>query len=143
MPRFNFDGFSLSYFLPLTIAYAELPVVFRALQRLSAVAPWGASVYGDVVIDLLSRDPEPSAAVLHGLLTGRLAPHPADREKMEPPALIIGHGRDLLHPFSDAAALHRELRNSDLVQARSFLELRFPPNGLSERISVWLDEVWA
>lgn len=130
-------------FLPLTIAYAEMPVVFRALQRLGAVAPGGISVYGDVLIDLLSRDPGPSAAVLHGLLTGRLAPHPADREKMEHPALIIGHGRDLLHPFSDAAALHRELRNSELVQARSFLELRFPPNGLSERMSVWLDEVWA
>jgi pimeloyl-ACP methyl ester carboxylesterase len=120
-----------------------MPVVFRALQRLSTVAPGGISVYGDVLIDLLSRDPGPSAAVLHGLLTGRLAPHPADREKMEHPALIIGHGRDLLHPFSDAAALHRELRNSELVQARSLLELRFPPNGLSERISVWLDEVWA
>lgn len=130
-------------FLPLTIAYAQVPVLFRALQRLAAATPTGMSVYGDVLIDLLSRDPGPSAAVLHGLLTGRLAPHPADREKMEHPALIIGHGRDLLHPFSDAAALHRELRNSELVQAKSFFELRFPPNGLSERIAVWLDEVWA
>ena len=40
-------------------------------------------------------------------------------------------------------ALHREPRNSELVRARSFLELRFPPKGLSERIGVWLDEVRA
>ena len=84
----------------------------------------------------------PSAAVLHGLLTGRLAPHPSDREKFDQRTLVIGHERDLLHPFSDAAALHRELRNSELIQANSFFQLRFPPNDLSERIGDWLEDVW-
>jgi hypothetical protein len=105
--------------------------------------PRGLHVYGDVFLDLLSRDPESSAAILHGLLTGRLAPHPADREKFDNEALIIGHERDLLHPFSDAAALHRELPNSKLIQANSFFQLRFPPNELSNRISHWLDDVWS
>jgi pimeloyl-ACP methyl ester carboxylesterase len=129
-------------FLPLTIAYAQAPLLFRALRRVAGAFPRGVSLYGDVVIDTLTRAPGPSAAVLHGLLTGRLAPHPSDREKMEHPSLIIGHERDLLHPFSDAEALHRELRNSALLQANSFFELRFPPNRLSDAIADWLDDVW-
>jgi pimeloyl-ACP methyl ester carboxylesterase len=80
--------------------------------------------------------------VLHGLLTGRLAPHPDERSKIDQPALIIGHNRDILHPFSDAKALARELPNAELVQANSFFELRFPPNRLSDVIADFLDEVW-
>lgn len=130
-------------FLPLLIAYAQAAGAFHLARRLFEVVPRGATDYGDTLLDLLSREPEPSAAVLHGLLAGRIAPHPNDREKMEHPTLIIGHTRDVLHPFSDAEALQRELRNSELVQARSFFELRFPPNRLSDRLIDWLEEVWA
>ena len=130
-------------FLPLTIAYAQAAMPLRMVAAFMRRVPRGISIYWDVVFDTLSRDPGPSAAVLHGLLTGRIAPHPTDREKVETPALIIGHPRDILHPFSDAEALHRELRNSELVRANSFLELRFPPNRLSDRIADFLDEVWA
>jgi pimeloyl-ACP methyl ester carboxylesterase len=105
--------------------------------------PRGLSLYADVLLDVLGRDPVPSAAILHGLLTGRMAPHPTEREKMEAPTLILGHQRDLLHPFSDAEALARELPNSELIQSTSFFELRFPPNRLSDLICEFLDEVWA
>jgi pimeloyl-ACP methyl ester carboxylesterase len=130
-------------FLPLTIAYAQAATPFRWMASALRRVPRGSSIYWDVVLDTLSREPVPSAAVLHGLLTGRLAPHPAEREKIDVPALIVAHPRDILHPFSDAAALHRELPNSELVAARSFFELRFPPNRLSDRIADFLDEVWA
>jgi pimeloyl-ACP methyl ester carboxylesterase len=130
-------------FLPLTIGYsvAAQPVGWAAatISRL----PKLPFLYYEVMQDLLSREPIPSAAVLHGLLTGRLAPHVNDREKMEQDTLIIGHSYDLLHPFSDAEALERELRNSELVQAKSFFELRFAPNRLSDRIADFLDEVWS
>ena len=129
-------------FLPLTIAYAEAARPFSWFAAAMRRVPRGVSIYWDVVLDTLSRDPIPSAAVLHGLLTGRLAPHPSAREKIDVPALIVAHPRDILHPFSDAAALHRELPNSELVAARSFFELRFPPNRLSDRIADFLDEVW-
>jgi hypothetical protein len=105
--------------------------------------PYTGILYADVLKDLLSRDPAPSAAVLHGLLTGRVAPHPNDREKIEQPSLVIGHNRDLLHPFSDANALTRELRNVEIIQSKSFFELRFPPNRLSDRICDFLDQVWS
>ncbi|MFN2388582.1 MAG: alpha/beta fold hydrolase [Actinomycetota bacterium] len=130
-------------FLPLTIAYAELATPFGWLAGAMRRAPRGLSLYSDVLFDLLARDPVSSAAVLHGLLTGRIAPHPSDREKVETPTLIMGHQRDLLHPFSDAEALARELRNAELIRSTSFFELRFPPNRLSERVANFLDDVWA
>lgn len=130
-------------FLPLTIGYAQAAGPIGLFSRLMARVPRGASLYTDVFLELLSREPVASAAVLHGLLTGKVAPHPNEREKIEKPALIMGHTRDLLHPISDAAALHRELKNSYLMQSSSFLELRFPPNRLSDRIADFLDEVWA
>jgi pimeloyl-ACP methyl ester carboxylesterase len=130
-------------FLPLVIAYAEAQRPFEALARLMRRVPRGMSLYSDVLLDTLSRDPVPSAAVLHGLLTGRLAPHPLDREKIDVPTLVMGHDRDLLHPFSDAEALLRELPNAELERANSFFELRFPPNRLSDRIADFLDELWA
>lgn len=130
-------------FLPLTIAYAEAASLFDWVASLMRRVPRGLSLYGDVLLETLSREAAPSAAVIHGLLTGRLAPHPSEREKIETPTLIMGHPRDILHPFSDAEALARELPNSELMRANSFLELRFPPNRLSNRIADFLDEVWS
>ena len=130
-------------FLPLTIAYAEAQRLFRWNAALIRRVPRGFSLYGDVLLEVLSRDPVPSAAVLHGLLTGRLAPHPTEREKIDVPALVMGHDRDILHPFSDARALSKELPNAELLHANSFFELRFPPNRLSDRVCDFLDELWA
>ena len=130
-------------FLPLTIAYAEAQGAFHRLSSMMKRLPRGFGLYVDVLLELLSRDPVSSAAILHGLLTGRMAPHPTDREKFEQRTLVVGHERDLLHPFSDAAALHRELRNSELIHANSFFQLRFPPNDVADRIAHWLDDVWA
>lgn len=129
-------------FLPLTIAYAEASGILERVAGLVRRIPRGMSLYGDVLLETLSRDPIPSAAIIHGLLTGRLAPHPTEREKIDVPTLIMGHDRDLLHPFSDAEALNRELPNSDLILANSFFELRFPPNRLSDRLCDFLDELW-
>ncbi|MGH2751614.1 MAG: alpha/beta fold hydrolase [Actinomycetota bacterium] len=130
-------------FVPLTVAYAEAAPVVRWFARGVRRLPANLGVYPDAFRELLSRDPRPSAAILHGLLTGRIAPHPSDREKMDVPALVIGHRRDLLHPLSDAEALTRELPNSRLVEARTFFELRFPPNQLSDAVAEFLDEVWS
>lgn len=129
-------------FVPMTIAYAQLGTVFGWVGSIARAIPKGAALYSDVLLDLLSREPGPSAAVLHGLLTGRMAPHPSDRQKLDMPALIMGHNRDILHPFSDAEALARELPSAELVIANSFFELRFPPNRLSDAIADFLDEVW-
>jgi pimeloyl-ACP methyl ester carboxylesterase len=129
-------------FLPLTIAFAEasgpIGMAAKAIRRI----PRGFGLYPDIGLDVLSADPVPSAAVLHGILTGRLAPHPDERAKLDMPALVFGHDRDVLHPFSDAEALARELPNCEVVRANSFFELRFPPNRLSDLLADFLDEVW-
>ncbi len=131
------------FFLPLTVAYAQGAPLIGAAAALVRKIPRGAGLFTDIMLELLSRDPVPSAAVLHGLLTGRLAPHPDERQKLDVPTLVMGHPNDLLHPFSDAQALERELPNSELMRSNSFFELRFPPNRLSDRIADFLDDTWA
>jgi pimeloyl-ACP methyl ester carboxylesterase len=134
-------------FVPLALAYRELHRPVHALAGVAAKVPRtgrkaGAGLYADVILDVLTQDPEPSEAVIRGLLSGEVAPHPSLREQLDLPALIVGHEHDFLHPFSDAEKLHHELSKSTLVQAESFFELRFPPNRLSTRVADFLDEVW-
>jgi pimeloyl-ACP methyl ester carboxylesterase len=134
-------------FVPATLTYRRLRRPARSLAKVFNRIPrtWlekGAGLYADVVLDVLGQQPAPSEAVLQGLLTGELAPHPSRRESISMPTLIVGHQHDPLHPFSDAEELHREISTSRLVQAHSLLELRFPPNRLSELIADFLDEVW-
>jgi pimeloyl-ACP methyl ester carboxylesterase len=134
-------------FVPLAVAYHRLrrpasrvATLFDRIPRTGRQR--GTGLYSDVLLDFLSQDPAPSEAVVQGLLSGEIAPNPALREKIDAPALIVGHEHDFLHPFSDAEELHRELPNSTLVQADSFFELRFPPNRLSALITDFLDKVW-
>jgi pimeloyl-ACP methyl ester carboxylesterase len=99
--------------------------------------------YGNVMLDLVRQEPGPSAAVLQGLFFGRIAPHRNDRRKFETPALILGHRRDPVHPFSDAGMLADELPNGRLLEAISFVELRTQPERLTNEIADFLDDVWA
>ncbi|HVF52297.1 MAG TPA: alpha/beta hydrolase [Actinomycetota bacterium] len=130
-------------FLPLALAYTHGATLFQWAAAGFRRIPRGLALYTDVLLDLMSQDPIPSSAILRGLLTSRMCVHPNDRPKIDQPALIMGHERDILHPFTDAETLSRELPNGELVRSSSFLELRFPPNRLSDRVADFLDEVWA
>jgi pimeloyl-ACP methyl ester carboxylesterase len=96
----------------------------------------------DIGLDWLRQDPEPSAAVLEGLLLGSSAPHHQFRVQMTQPALVIGHHRDPLHPFSDSGMLAEELRNARLIEASSILEWRISPDRLDQELARFLDDVW-
>ncbi|HWG07745.1 MAG TPA: alpha/beta hydrolase [Solirubrobacteraceae bacterium] len=98
--------------------------------------------YGNVVLDLVRQEPGPSAAVLQGLFFGRVAPHRNDRRLFQTPALVLGHRRDPVHPFSDAGMLADELPNGRLLMANSIIELRTQPERLTNEIAAFLDEVW-
>ena len=52
---------------------------------------------------------------------------------MRHPALVIGHYRDPIHPFSDSDMLVRELPDARLLEASSILELRLTPERLTAR----------
>lgn len=99
--------------------------------------------YGNVMLDPIRQEPGPSAAVLQGLFFGRIAPHRNERRKFQTPALVLGHRRDPVHPFSDAGMLAEELPNGRLLEANSLMELRMQPERLTGEIATFLDEVWA
>jgi hypothetical protein len=80
--------------------------------------------------------------VLQGLFFGRTAPHRAERRTFKTPALIIGHHRDPVHPFSDAGMLAEELPNGQLLEADSMVELRLAPDRLTNEIADFIDGCW-
>ena len=95
-----------------------------------------------VGLDWVSQDAEPSAAVLGGILYGRVAPGHEERCTFQAPTLIIGHPNDPVHPFSDAGMLASELPNGRLLHASSILELRLAPKRLTAEIAAFVDECW-
>ncbi|HVA20035.1 MAG TPA: alpha/beta hydrolase [Solirubrobacteraceae bacterium] len=98
--------------------------------------------YGNVLLDLIRQEPGPGGALMQGLFFGRIAPHRSERQTFQMPALILGHHRDPVHPFSDAGMLAKELPNGRLLEANSLVELRLQPERLTDEIASFLDEVW-
>jgi pimeloyl-ACP methyl ester carboxylesterase len=130
-------------FTPLMVALTFGEPVMRGLASAARRVPTGRGPWlADVALDTIRQDPAPSAAVLHGLFFGRTAPHKNLRRQMRAPALVIGHHRDPVHPFSDSGALIKELPNARLVEASSILELRLTPERLTAEIGDFLDECW-
>lgn len=97
----------------------------------------------DIGLDWARRDPLSSTRVLQGLLLGRTCPPHAERERIETPALIVGHPSDPIHPFSDSDDLAREMPNGQLVDANSLWEWRLSPARLNSELDRFLGEVWA
>jgi pimeloyl-ACP methyl ester carboxylesterase len=94
-------------------------------------------------LDAISQDPEPGGAVLQGIIFGRTAPSREERRMFQAPALVIGHPRDPIHPFSDADMLAAELPNARLIDANSIIELRTHPARLEARIDDFIDDCWS
>jgi pimeloyl-ACP methyl ester carboxylesterase len=130
-------------FTPLMVALTVGEPVMRLLSRVTRMVPedrvpWAANV----LLDTVRQDPAPSAAVLQGLFHGRTAPHRSERRTFTAPALVIGHRRDPVHPFSDAGLLAEELPNCTLLEASSILELRVAPERLTNEIADFIERCW-
>jgi pimeloyl-ACP methyl ester carboxylesterase len=95
----------------------------------------------DLGLDWVRQDPEPSRAVLEGILFGRTAPPREERQQLRMPALVIGHPSDPLHPFSDADMVAEEMPGARLVDANSILEWRLNPGRLDDELSDFLKQV--
>ncbi|HEX8105200.1 MAG TPA: alpha/beta hydrolase [Solirubrobacteraceae bacterium] len=131
------------FFTPLMVNLTFGEPVMRAVSRLTRLIPSAAVPLGpDLVLDTLRQDPGPSAAVIQGLFFGRTAPHRAERRTFAAPALVIGHRRDPIHPFSDAGMLADEMPNARLIEAHSLVELRLFPARLTNEIAAFVDECW-
>jgi pimeloyl-ACP methyl ester carboxylesterase len=130
-------------FAPLLVALTFGEPLMRGVARAARLLPerrlpWAANV----ALDGIRQDPGPSGAVLQGLFFGRIAPHRTERRTFETPALVIGHRRDPVHPFSDAGMLADELPNGRLLEAESIVELRFSPDRLTDEIATFIDRCW-
>jgi pimeloyl-ACP methyl ester carboxylesterase len=130
-------------FTPLLVALTFGEPVMKLLSRVTRAIPRAlVPHYGNVMLDLVRQDPGPGGALLQGLFFGRIAPHRSERRTFEVPALVLGHRRDPVHPFSDAGMLAEEMANSRLIQANSLVELRARPARLTGEIAKFLDDVW-
>jgi pimeloyl-ACP methyl ester carboxylesterase len=130
-------------FTPMLVGLTFGEPIMRVVQRAARAIPErGLPWFANVVLDTVRQDPAPSAAVLQGLFFGRIAPHRTERRTFETPALVIGHRRDPVHPFSDAGMLADELPNGRLLEAESIVELRFSPDRLTGEISTFIDQCW-
>jgi pimeloyl-ACP methyl ester carboxylesterase len=127
--------------LLLWLTFGE-PLARRLARVARAVPRERVPLLVDLGLDAVAQDPGPSAAVLQGIIFGRTAPHRAQRRTFDAPALVIGHPRDPVHPFSDADMLAHELPNSQLIDANSIVELRVRPARLTEKIAEFVDACW-
>ncbi len=130
-------------FTPLLVTFTFGAPVVRVLAAGARRVPRGSALLVDMLLDWLSQDPKPSASVLQGLFFGRTAPPREERREMDQPALVIGHPRDPVHPFSDSDMLVRELANARLVEASSILELRLTPERLTGEITSFVEDCFA
>ncbi len=130
-------------FTPILVALTFGEPVMKLVARGARAVPRRLlPLYGNVLLDTLRQEPGPGAAVLQGLFFGRIAPHRTERRTFEMPALVIGHRRDPVHPFSDAGMLAEELPDGRLLEADSLVELRLRPERLTDEIAAFLDEAW-
>ena len=130
-------------FLPLLLGVHYAAPVVRVVAALARRVPRTTVAPLDSVVSMISAEPEEIAAVLHGMLVGPVTPTYEARHSIEAPTLVIGHKIDVIHPFTDADHLTRQLPHAKLVEAHSIFELRLAPERLTAEIAAFLDETWA
>jgi len=131
-------------FTPLLVSLTFGEPAMKLLARATRAVPRRLLPhYANVALDLVRQEPGPGGALLQGLFFGRIAPPRAERRTFTTPALVLGHQRDPVHPFSDAGMLAREMQGARLLEAHSLLELRLQPERLTEEIAAFVEECWA
>jgi pimeloyl-ACP methyl ester carboxylesterase/acyl-CoA-binding protein len=130
--------FAALLLVPIMMAVDFAAPVQRRLARLLRKLPTPRKAVWESVLNAASQEPETIRAVLHGILVGPVVPPRRLREKIQAPALVIGHKGDWLHNLEDARRLASELPNARLLTARSILELRTRPERLMPEILSFL-----
>jgi pimeloyl-ACP methyl ester carboxylesterase len=130
-------------FTPYLVAVTFGEPIMKMVARVTRAIPRRVLPhYTNVMLDVVRQEPGPSGALMQGLFFGRVAPHRTERRTFTAPTLILGHGRDPVHPFSDAGMLAEEMPNARLIEADSVVELAMRPERLTNEIAAFLDEVW-
>jgi pimeloyl-ACP methyl ester carboxylesterase len=129
-------------FTPLLVGLTFGEPVVAPVAALLRRVPRVFTHYPNIFLDWVSQEPRPSSAVLQGLFFGRTAPPRSERKTIQTPAIVLGHPRDAIHPFSDAKMLAEELPNGRLLEANSLYELRLRPERLTGEIAAFLEDCW-
>jgi len=130
-------------FTPLMLAAKYMTPVAEAGSKVFKLVPkWGLPFAVGLLVDVLKREPKPTADVLQGIYFGRLAPPRMERMEIDVPTLVIGHKFDPVHPFQDAVELAEDMPDATFVEAKSVLELRIMPARLTKMIVDHVDYCW-
>jgi pimeloyl-ACP methyl ester carboxylesterase len=133
----------LMVFGPLMFAARMVPVSITALRMATRLVPRGiVPFWAGIVLDTLNQRPAPMAAAIHGIFFGRIAPSSRLRKQIQAPAMVVGHRRDPVHPFADAAMVAEEMPNARFVEARGILEWRATPGRLNAEAIGFVTECW-
>ena len=133
----------LAAFVPIMLTARYLPVTANTLQRAVRSVPRGlVPFWAGIALDTLDHRAGTTAAVLHGVIFGRVAPSSSRRRRIDAPALVIGHSLDPIHPFVDADMLVAELPRGRFERATSILEWRFRPERLTAAAVQFACQCW-
>ena len=129
-------------FLPIMLGLQHAAPALRALAAVTRRIP-RTNYLVDIGLDWVRQEPDPSLAVLRGLMFGEIGPTRTQRREIQQPALVIGHHNDPLHPFSDSGTVAEELPGARLVEATSIVEWRLNPGRLNEELAAFLADCYA
>lgn len=131
-------------FVPLMFAARYAPFTVNTVQRLARAVPRGiVPFWAGIGLDTVDHRADSLAAVLHGVIFGRIAPSSSQRRRIQAPALVVGHPVDPIHPFVDADMLAAELPDVRIERASSILEWRIRPERLTEAAVEFALECWS
>ena len=133
---------AVGVYMPVLILAHYGRRVVRLLSRAARRVPETGVGALDSFVSAVASDPDETAAVLRGVLNGPIVPTSDQRRAITAPALVLGHGMDLVHSFTDAERLTSQLPNAELMRTRTFAELWVQPARLTDEISAFLNRVW-
>ncbi|KRB77380.1 alpha/beta hydrolase [Nocardioides sp. Root190] len=113
---------------PVMYAARFVPLALSALRLASRPLP--SRVLPEWVRlsrETLDQRPGTVAAVIHGVLFGRLAPSAEERSSISARTLVLSRPRDLFHPVGDAEMVAGEISGATLEHAEVPLEWRRRP----------------
>lgn len=134
----------LLVFAPLMFLARFVPVSVSALRVVTRAVPRGlVPFWAGVALDTMNQRPAPMAAVIHGVFFGRIAPSSRLRRRITAPALVVGHPRDPIHAWADAAMLADEMPHARFVEATGVLEWRLRPERLTRETLDFVGACWS
>jgi pimeloyl-ACP methyl ester carboxylesterase len=127
----NALGAQLSVLTPVLATARFAPFALTALRLVTRPLPRRlAPEWVRLALETLDARPGPVAAVVRGVLFGRIAPSSDERAALTVPTLVLARTADPFHPVGDAETLVGEIAGAVLERAETPFEWRRRPERL-------------